>query len=288
MNLTRELLLAIACAVLIAGCGPSGSADTEAVVPAKPQRVVSLDYCSDQFLLKLADRDQIVAVSPDATSSFSYMRDTAEGLPTVRPAAENVFRRKPDLVFRAYGGGFNAPRFFQHAGVPVHNLGYVNNFDDVRNNIREAANVLGHPERGEALIVEMDARLEVAIAPPTGADTLYMTPSGVTTGSSGLIHEIISAAGLRNYISEPGWASIPLETIAAKKPAIVVGAFFGDGKPFMSSWSAMRHPVAQRQLSERPTVYLEGAWTACGGWFLVEAVESLAAARKQLAGVTKP
>ena len=40
----------------------------------------------------------------------------------------------------------------------------------------------------------------------------------------------------------------------------------------------MRHPVAKEQMREQPTVMLQGAWTSCGGWYLLDAIEALAAA----------
>ena len=79
-------------------------------------RIVSLDFCADQYVLKLADREQILAVSPDAVREFSYMRETAQGLPTVRSVAEDVLILKPDLVVRSYGGGPKAGDFFERAG----------------------------------------------------------------------------------------------------------------------------------------------------------------------------
>ena len=38
----------------------------------------------------------------------------------------------------------------------------------------------------------------------------------------------------------------------------------------------MRHPVARAQLDGGAVVPIEGAWTACGAWFLMDAVEALA------------
>ena len=49
--------------LVLTACG------VEAVVPepgARPMRIVSLDYCADQYVLKLVDRERILAVSPDA------------------------------------------------------------------------------------------------------------------------------------------------------------------------------------------------------------------------------
>ena len=59
----------------------SGDFSSPQATSERPMRIVSLDYCSDQYVLKLADPDQILAVSPDAEASFSFMRDAAGGVP---------------------------------------------------------------------------------------------------------------------------------------------------------------------------------------------------------------
>ena len=63
-------------------------------------------------------------------------------------------------------------------------------------------------------------------------------------------------------------------------PDLVAAAFFESATNHVDSWSAARHPVAQAQLRELPVVPLDGAWTSCGGWFLIDAVEALAKAER--------
>ena len=77
-------MLALAACLFAAACEPPR------VEPSAARRIVSLDYCADQFVLGLAERRRILAVSPDADADFSYMRASAEGLRTVRPRAEDV------------------------------------------------------------------------------------------------------------------------------------------------------------------------------------------------------
>ena len=48
--------------------------------PTRPT-LVSLDYCADQFVLALADREQILAVSKDAERRFSHLREKAAAFP---------------------------------------------------------------------------------------------------------------------------------------------------------------------------------------------------------------
>ena len=87
----------------------------------------------------------------------------------------------------------------------------------------------------------------------------------------------LERAGLANFQEAPGWRSIPLERLAFEQPELVAAAFFDPGAVDTFPWSAARHPLARRQLIEHPVVSLDGAWTACGGWFVLDAVEALAA-----------
>ncbi len=245
----------------------------------EPSRIVSLDYCADQFVLKLVERDRILAVSPDAVKSFSYMRKTAEGIPQVRPRVEDVLPLDPDLVVRSYGGGPGLGAFLARAGVRVAQVGPADDFDGVKRILGEMAAALGAPARGAALIRDMELR-EAALPGEAGRETmLYLTPSGVTTGPGTLVHEMMRMAGFRNYQEKPGWRSIPLERLAYGRPDRIAAAFFNGDTAMLESWSAMRHPVARTLLRDLPVMTLPGAWTACGSWFLLDAIEALAAAR---------
>lgn len=273
----RGFAIAISAALLLGGCTKDqpGAADPRPVAQS-PQRVISLDLCADQYVLRFVPEDHIAGVSPDAAKNFSYMRDRAQGVPVVRSTAEDVLAARPDLIVRAYGGGPNAMAFFSRAGIPVVDLGWANGFDEIADNTRRIAKALGAKDEGERVADEMMKRLRNG-ATGDGRTVLYMTPGGVTTGPGSLIHQAIEAAGYTNFQTRPGWNPIPLERLAKTQPDVVAASFFDAFGTHPARWSAMRHPIAQRQLKERPVVRLDGAWTACGGWYNVDAVEALAA-----------
>ncbi|MEM6914582.1 MAG: ABC transporter substrate-binding protein, partial [Pseudomonadota bacterium] len=200
----------------------------------------------------------------------------AIGIPTIRPVAENVLIAQPDLVVRTYGGGPAAAAFFERAGIPVLNVGWTNTIDDVMINIERMSSALGATVEGEAIVEDMHRRLAAINASDRSVNTLYMTPAGVTTGPGSLVHELILAAGLSNFQEDRGWRSLPLERLAYEQPELVAAAFFGTLTNHPDAWSPSRHPVARAQLENADVVPIEGAWTACGGWFLIEAVEALA------------
>ncbi len=275
--LANSAALALVTCALLAACeSPPPRADSTA------RRIVSLDYCADQFVLGLADRRDILALSPDAGATFSYMRAVAAGLPTVRPRAEDVLILEPDLVVRAYGGGPNARTFFERAGVPVLEIAFPDDIDGARAVIRHAARELGVVERGETLITEMDERLRKARVHAPGTRALYVTPAGYTAGPRTLVHDLFGAAGLDNFQSRAGWHPIPLERLAYEAPDGIARATFGAGTDHDDAWTAFRHPVTRRALRSVPVAVVDGATTSCGGWFVADAVAALAALKAKL------
>lgn len=262
----------------LAACSEPGA--THSPFAERPMRIVSLDYCADQYVLDLADPEQILAISPDGVKPFSYLRDKAVGVPTVRPIAEDVMILKPDLVVRLYGGGPNAPAFFERAGIPVLQIGWVSDvhgrgMGSIPRTIQEMADGLGQSARGAERVAAYEARLERLQAEASGKSVLYMTPSGVTTGGNSLMHEVLTTAGLTNFMETPGWHSLPLERLAYDRPDMVAAAFFNTHNNHRVGWSSARHPIAKRELAGANAVALDGAWTACGAWFALEAVEAL-------------
>ena len=245
--------------------------------PEAPRRIISLDYCADQYVLRFADRDDILALSPGADKRFSYMREEAKGMQQVRPRTADVLALEPDLIVRSYGGDPNVTAFMERAGVPVVQIGFPRTIDEVREEVVRVGGELGQYETAKQVIEDMDQRLAALAAKASkNPEALYMTPVGVTTGPGSLVHELMTAAGLSNFQTRNGWNPLPLERLAYERPDLIVAAFFESKTNHVDSWSAARHPVAQAQLRELPVSAIEGAWTSCGGWFLIEAVETMA------------
>lgn len=270
-------ILAAAASLSLLACAQAAErkADT-------PRRIVSLDYCADQYVLKFADREDILALSPDAEKRYSYMRAEAAGIPTVRPRTADVLVLQPDLVVRTYGGGHDIANFMEKPGVPVLQIGFPQTLAEVREEVLRAGIALGKPEKARELVADMDRRLETLARRGMPRKTvLYMTPAGVTTGEGTLVHELFEAAGIENFQTQPGWNPLPLERLAYERPDMVAASFFESETNHVDNWSAARHPVARAQLRELPVVPLEGAWTACGGWFVLDAVEALANAAEK-------
>lgn len=235
-------------------------------------RVVSLDYCADQYVLGLADPDHVLAVSDHADDRHSYLREQAQGVPQLRDDAEDVLAIRPDLIVRGYDAGGRAGAYFERLGLKTHELGFASDFDDVEAMIRRTAEALGRVETGEVRISHMHTQLARAADGPR-LKALYMTPSGLTTGSGTLMDAFMRAAGFDNVIADEGrsgWVSLPLEALHLQQPDVILAAFFDGETAPIDSWSASRHSVFRRMMETTPVIYLDAAALSCGAWFMAD------------------
>lgn len=250
--------------------GLAGFARADAPRPS----IVSLDYCADQFVLGIADREQIRALSTDATKQFSYLRKEATGIRQVRSSAEEVIALSPDVVVRSWGGDPRVLGFYARLGIKTVQIGYATDLEGTARVTRAFAEAIGQSDRAEALLAARPAPERVR--PERTA--LYITPGGVTAGEGTIIHSLMDAAGLTNASNRAGWSSLPLESLVLRNPDVVLTAFFGFDTDRTDHWSAARHPVIDRMFARSKPIALEESRLACPAWFVADEVEAIAMA----------
>lgn len=249
-----------------------GLAGFAAAEPARPT-VVSLDYCADQYVLALADREQILAVSKDAERKFSLLRDKAAGIPKVRAAAEDVVALAPDVVVRSWGGDARALALYDKFGIRTVQIGYAEDVEGTGQLLRDVAAELGQAERAEAMLAARPAARAA-----TGERALYVTPGGVSAGRETIIDSILQWAGIANANEGAGWTSLPLERMVMEPPGLILAAFFGFDDDATDRWSVSRHPVMHRLMDGARVVDMDEARVSCSGWFVADEAAAIAAA----------
>ena len=251
---------------------------------ARPERIVSLNLCSDQLLLLLADRSRIGSITHLASDpKASALADGAAGVRVNHGLAEEILPLNPDLVL---AGTFTTrPTVFllRALGYPVVELPVAASLDDVRANIRTVALAIGEAERGEALIDAFDRKLP---GPPPEATedkplaALYWA-NGFTSGRGTLANAAVEAAGFRTLGRElglTGTSQLPLETLLASDPDVLVLGRRRD-EPALAN-EIFRHPALERAFAERPRVSIPDHLWICGTPFVAEAVARLSALRE--------
>ncbi len=244
-----------------------------ALIAAASPRILSADFCADQFAIALADPAEIAALSPEAERNFSYLRRHADGFPKAQPNAEQIVGREADLVLRFWGGD---PKRFEALGVTTVTLAYAADFEAVKSNVRQAAAAIGRKSRGEAVIDDIDRRLGALKARGGARPTaLYVTAGGVTAGRGTMVDSIFTAAGVRNAAgSLDYWPPLPAEALIADPPDLIVTGFFDSSEP-ANNWSAARHPALRQLFEQTPALHLPADVISCPGWFSLDAAEAI-------------
>lgn len=244
---------------------------------AAPRRIVSLDYCADQFVLALANRDQIAALSRGSLRDDSYFRDRAVGIRQTRGTLEEILALRPDLIVRNWGGPWDAEQVFARFDMPVLQVGDTPDFTAARADLLDAAQTIGQSSRGAALARDLDARLAHLAAHRGNAPVMYLSGGGAVAGRGTLLDAVITAAGGRNIHTDTSWQVLPLERLVQTPPALIALGFFDTGRDRMNAWSPSRHPAVRRALAHVRTVNLPPATISCEAWYAVDAAEAIAA-----------
>jgi iron complex transport system substrate-binding protein len=272
------VLLACGCACLLKSGNAEAAGDS-------PQRIVSINLCADELLVTLADPDQIADLSIYATDpTLSYVAEAAKRFRHDAAEAETVIDLKPDLILAGRFTKRATREMLGRLGYRVELLDSVTSIDASIAQIRRIAALVGHPDRGEALVEKIETAQTRAKA---AAATMTHRPSaavyqrrGYVTGAETLTGELLSLAGFVNAAGDLTGKTggfVPLEKIVATPPdMIVVSTAVGRAQDQGSALLA--HPALATLFPPAKRVALPDKLTACGGPSLPDAIDWLSAA----------
>lgn len=250
---------------------------------AQPERIVSLNMCTDELVLRLADAGRIASVtwlSQDPRNA--NMAQVARRMRANHGLVEQVLALKPDLVLAGAYTTRATVGLLKRVGTVPREFGVPRNLGEMRAQIREMAALLGEPERGEALIASIDARLDALATrrPVRPLRAIVLRPNGFTVGRGSLVDEILTRAGLVNIAAELGidsYGQIPLETVALSGAEVLVLNDTPDGPPSLAH-EVLHHPVIGRLAGRLRLVALPSRLWTCAGPSVIDAIEHLVSA----------
>ncbi|MBS0363328.1 MAG: ABC transporter substrate-binding protein [Proteobacteria bacterium] len=277
-------LAAVGLAVALAGCGRTVAADGARVAPGgPPQRIMSLNLCADLLLLQLAPKGRIASVTFLAQDGARAIAPgLADGVPQNHGTAEDVVRVKPDLILDS---GLSSPLvrdMARRVGAKVVDVKNANNFQDIRDDLRQVGEAVGASAQAEVLVGKMDATLAGLAAHPPARRLRVVAWSGgsAVPGKDSLTDAIITAAGATNIAAQPGPAesSFGVEELLATRPDALLYGGATLGKPSLLNDEG-QHRVVRRLYAGRRIAYNDVAHT-CG---VPQSADSAAAIRAALA-----
>ncbi len=276
-------ICAAAVAFLLApACFPQAPGAAQQGAPERPGRIVSINACTDQLLFALADRDQIAALTHYAAQDdFSiYTAEVkASGVPLIRGSAEEVLKLKPDLVLAGTFTRRATRELLKQYGVRLALFPPSNTVDETKAAIRQAAQLFGHSDRGEALIADIDRALAAA---PSLTDrslsVLQLQRRGFVSGPDTLLGDLLARLGVTNAAQRIGLKGVARSSVEAalKVKADALVLFDPSARATDQGTALLQHPALAEAYPPERRVVLPGRLIVCGGPALPMAIEALA------------
>jgi iron complex transport system substrate-binding protein len=258
----------------------------------KPRRIVSMNLCTDQLLMRLVEPERILSLSHlshEAGATPPELLPILKRAKVNRGLAEQVLVMKPDLVLAGTFSTLHTTALLRRVGVRVETFDLELSFDDMRANIRKLGAAVGETERSERMIAEFDREL-AALRREASAEAPIYADIGVNNwmpGEGTLHAEIVNAAGLRalgQALGFSGYRTVPLETLIQTNPALISASTPYANPPSVAT-RALAHPLLRRMLDASVTFDLPARYTQCANPDSLNAIRRLAEARRSLSQV---
>jgi iron complex transport system substrate-binding protein len=265
--------------VAVAALATFGGLWFEPVTAAGP-RIVSMNVCTDQLLIPLADPEQILGLSRFSRDVWqSFAADDARRYRILSGGAEDILVLKPDIVVAGLFDKRSTRELLKDKGVHLAEFAVPRKLDEVKAQIREMGDVVGHPDRASAEIARLDdaiARAHQAVAVKRYR-VLPLSRRGWVTGSDSLISSLLAETGLFNAASDLGitfGGYVSLEAIVNLKPDLIVVSEAGD-RAEDDGHAFLLHPALERFYPPSRRIIIPERLTVCGGVMLADALDVL-------------
>jgi iron complex transport system substrate-binding protein len=254
-------------AILICALTPFG------VDASDMPRVVSVNVCTDQLVMLLADPEQIVSLSDLSDDPrSSVMADAAKTFAKNNSQAEVIALQRPDLVVAGEYSDPSMLALLRSIGITVEQFPITRSLEEIPHDIRRMGALLDQDIRADDLARRFEKDLlalpDVKDDAPVAA---FFLPNGYSPGAGSLGHAILTAGGARNLAVELGFGNhgtLSLEQVILHQPDALIGSQPFSG--FSLSEEMSKHPV----LAGIPEMKTSVAWV-CGTPFVMDAIEAV-------------
>ncbi|MEZ9925297.1 ABC transporter substrate-binding protein [Vibrio breoganii] len=235
------LLLACFCASTAWASFPMTVTDasgTAVHLPSAPQKISSKSLFSDEVLLDLIEPQQFSSVTNLVDDK--HFSAVAGKMPTTIPRldlnVEQILVNQPDIVFAANWSDAGRVEQLRAAGIRVFLLPTPSTYEEIKQLIKLVGKMVDEQNKAEAMVTEMDRRLEEELIFTSHQyKVLDYNSWGTSSTRQSTWQLIVDKAGFQNLVSDLqadkfGQTPMSKELLVALNPEVlfVPGWIYGD------------------------------------------------------------
>jgi iron complex transport system substrate-binding protein len=264
---------------------------------ASAPSVLSINLCSDQMVMLLAEPSQIKALSTlSKDSAGSYFHRLAREFPQADVQAEDILPLAPDLVLTGPYTPRHTSTLLAELGLRVESLKIANSLEDMFANMLLVGRILDQEVKAAAVVKSLRERLAILKTRVNLLDSrmhnngqnrpkaAVYDANGYTVGQLSLRGEAMRIAGWHNVAEDKGIKSygvIHLEELIQLAPdALIESPYSPD--TYSRGQMVAKHPALLQAGLNPIVVSLPSNQTICAGPWSVDVVAQLLDAREQL------
>ncbi len=259
--------------------------------------VISINLCTDQMVMLLADSSQIRALSSlSQDEAGSYYHVKAKGFAQAEPRAEDILPQSPDVVVTGPYTSHYTLSLLDELGVRVETLEIADSVESMLDNIHRMGSILLQQARADALVASLRqelaqidarvARLDSAMqaSGATAPRAAVYDANGYTVGLESLRGEAMARAGWHNVAADKGITSygvLALEDMIRLAPQALIESPYSRGT-YSRAQMLADHPALRQAGLDPMIISLPSNQTICAGPWLIDVIEQLVDTRERL------
>lgn len=198
-------------------------------------KIVSLDLCADQWVLRLAHKKDIHAVSYLAHDpELSYEAAAAANVPTHKGAPEDFLNPAIKTIIGYEPISPLIKKICQKKGITLISLSYPRSLSELKKQITQLARFFHQKD------IEKEWIQQLTFSPLLlGRTAAFYGAHGLCPGTQTLLNDVLQASGYTNlYRSKKGWTYNPLESLLVPSLSAL---FFTDPPSSHPLWQWMQN-----------------------------------------------
>lgn len=193
---------------------------------AAPQKVVSLNLCTDQLAASMLTPARLKGLSFNASDpALSLVAGVAQDYPQLKGSTEEMAEIQPDLVLLGAGQNPQLQRWLEAKQISFITFKQARSIQEVQNQVADLAKALEMNEYALNLRARQNVVIGQSRLPQPNMRVAVYYPRGFTDGQGTLIHDLITRMGGRNIAAkqgQKGMAYLSLEKLVELAPDVLI------------------------------------------------------------------
>ncbi len=242
------------------------------------ERIVSLNACTDELLLQLAEPNQISGVTRFDLSTHSE-KTLAQNPEIIQLPSdiESLMKAKPSIVLAGPFSSAALVEKLRKLDVTVVMVRVPKNWDELLDVSRQIATLTNQPKKLEAFSKAVEElKLISQTSKWKGKTAVFWSAAGHVSGSGTFEDTILSTLGMKNGVQFEGYAFLSLERLIQLHPDVIVVTQKASQK---DSWAheTLFHPALKTAVPHLEYLQIPEGAASCASGYTVEVLRSILA-----------